>query len=163
MAALTLDLHGRRLEDAIAEVTMYFDRIRRTYASISNAAASSNSLDVVVITGKGSHSTQGPVLRSAVQKLLIKRGMNYTMEEHKGAFRVDALSGWDLYATGPATDSKVMTSDHQEFHIQAACKKRGLHGASFHQGRCIPVILINMPTFEHIKRHNVMLYYHSYT
>ena len=138
MTALTLDLHGRRLEDAISEVTMYFDRIRRTYASISNVAAP-KSLDVIVITGKGSHSTSGPVLRSAVRKLLIKRGMDYTLEDHKGAFKVDALSGWDLYATGPATDTKVLTSDNQEFHVQAACKKKALHGASFHQGKCIDI------------------------
>lgn len=55
MTALTLDLHGKRLEEAIAEVTMYFDRIRRTYSSISNSAAASGSLDVIVVTGKGSH------------------------------------------------------------------------------------------------------------
>jgi hypothetical protein len=135
MAALTLDLHGRRLEEAISEVTMYFDRIRRTYASINTTAASSkNSLDVTIITGKGSHSSQGPVLRSAVQKLLIKRGMTYSIEHHKGAFTVDALSGWDLYARGAATDSKVQLSDQQEFHQMAALKKNALHGASFHQG-----------------------------
>lgn len=134
MAALTLDLHGRRLEEAVAEVTMYFDRIRRTYASISNAAATS-SVDVTIITGKGSHSSQGPVLRSAIQKLLIKRGMNYTIEHHKGAFTVDALSGWDLYAAGPSTSSKVLVSDREEFHVQAACKKKASYGASFQQGR----------------------------
>ena len=55
MTTLTLDLHGKRLEEAIAEVTMYFDRIRRTYySSIGNSAAAST-LDVIVITGKGSH------------------------------------------------------------------------------------------------------------
>lgn len=118
---------------------MYFDRIRRTYASISNAAATS-SVDVTIITGKGSHSSQGPVLRSAIQKLLIKRGMNYTIEHHKGAFTVDALSGWDLYAAGPSTSSKVLVSDREEFHVQAACKKKTSYGASFRQGRCLWIV-----------------------
>lgn len=62
--------------------------------------------------------------------------MTYTLEHHKGAFRVDALSGWDLYAAGTATDSKVFVSNEQEFHLQAACKKKSMHGASFHQGGC---------------------------
>lgn len=63
MTALTLDLHGKRLEEAIAEVTMYFDRIRRTYSSISNSAAASGSLDVIVVTGKGSHRWDLSIMR----------------------------------------------------------------------------------------------------
>lgn len=141
MADLTLDLHGRRVEEAIAEVTIYFDRIRRTHASINNTAANNSSLNVTIITGKGSHSANGPVLRSAVHKLLVKRGMTFTMENGKGAFKVDALSGWDLYTAGVATDSKILTSDQQEFYLLAESKKNPLHGASFHQaatGNCAP-------------------------
>jgi hypothetical protein len=137
MANLTLelDLHGRRLEEAIAEVTMYFDRIRSAYSSITSSAAS-NSLNVTIITGKGSHSAQGPVLRSAIQKLLVKRGMTFSIEHGKGAFKVDALSGWDLYAAEAASCSKVVVSDQQDFHMLALSKKNALHGASFQQGGC---------------------------
>ena len=137
MTDLTLDLHGKRLEDAIAAVTFYFDRIRHTYAAINPiSAASPNSLKVTVVTGSGSHSTHGPVLRSAVQKLLVKRGMNFSIEPGKGAFTVDALSGWDLYASEGPTDSKILLSEKQDFHLLASSKRNTLHGASFHQGGC---------------------------
>eukprot|EP00804_Cyclotella_cryptica_P025786 CCRYP_002675-RA/>CCRYP_002675-RA protein AED:0.32 eAED:0.32 QI:143/1/1/1/0.75/0.6/5/24/472 len=134
MTDLTLDLHGRRLEDAIAAVTLYFDRIRSTYAAIHpTSAATSNSLKVTVITGSGSHSTHGPVLRSAVQKLLVKRGMTFSIEPGKGAFTVDALSGWDLYASEVPTDTKVQLSEQHNFHLLASSKKSTARGASFHQ------------------------------
>jgi hypothetical protein len=74
--------------------------------------------------------------------------MNYTLEHHKGAFTVDALSGWDLYAAGPATSTKVLVSDQQEFHMQAACKKKASYGASFQQGRC------GLPLVFHRYSHN---------
>lgn len=137
MTELTLDLHGKRLDDAIAAVTFYFDRIRSTYAANNPAyAASPNSLKVTVITGSGSHSTHGPVLRSAVQTLLVKRGMNFSIEPGKGAFTVDALSGWDLYASEVPADSKILLSEQQDFHLLASSKKNTVHGASFHQGGC---------------------------
>ncbi|KAL7482558.1 hypothetical protein ACHAW6_008235 [Cyclotella cf. meneghiniana] len=144
MTELTLDLHGKRLDDAIAAVTFYFDRIRSTYAANNPAyAASPNSLKVTVITGSGSHSTHGPVLRSAVQTLLVKRGMNFSIEPGKGAFTVDALSGWDLYASEVPTDSKILLSEQQDFHLLASSKKNTLHGASFHQavtGNFAPIV-----------------------
>ena len=66
---LVLDLHGRRLDDAIREVTLFLERIRREHATVratsgaSNAAASAsavgsavveNPLYATIITGSGS-------------------------------------------------------------------------------------------------------------
>jgi hypothetical protein len=59
---LLLDLHGRRMEEAISDVTVFFDRIRRTYYSSVRPSSSSVTsegrggipLYVTVITGSGS-------------------------------------------------------------------------------------------------------------
>ncbi|KAL7537768.1 hypothetical protein ACHAWF_005890 [Thalassiosira exigua] len=117
--ATTLDLHGRRLEDAISEVTLFLERIRRTVAG-----SSASVLFVTIITGSGSHSPNGPVLRNAVQKLLVKRGMDFSLQPGGGAFQVDALSGCDLYAPEPAICSKVLVAEQDEFHQMAIARRR---------------------------------------
>jgi len=130
----TLDLHGRRLEEAISEVTSFLDRLRRSAAASSGRPGVQNFLFVQIITGSGSHSTHGPILRSAVQKLLDKRGMTYRLIQGGGAFQVDALSGVDLYAPALAADSKVVVTEQDEFHQLASSRRsNNAPGASMAQ------------------------------
>lgn len=111
---------------------------------------------VTIITGSGSHSSHGPVLRSAIKRLLDKRGMNYSLQAGRGAYLVDALSGHDLFGPGEAKSTKVVTADQQEFH-QLALLKRKRNGASMAdnlgsvsvRGQGIPT---SMPT-HHVSNH----------
>ena len=114
----TLDLHGKLVEDAIAEVTLFLERIRTYHHHVQ------------IITGSGSHSRHGPILRSAVQKLLDKRRMIWKLEHGGGSFQVDALSGVDLYDPGEATDSKVLIAEEEDFH-QLASSRRGYGAGSY--------------------------------
>ncbi|KAL7491139.1 hypothetical protein ACHAWT_000588 [Skeletonema menzelii] len=124
-----LDLHGRRSDEAVREVTSFFETIRNAATRVH--AAPSSKFYVTVITGSGSHSSHGPILRSVVQRLLEKRGMSYQLERGGGAFRVNALSGHDLYHPDAPVDSKVVVADDDSFHqIAAASRRRNYH----HQG-----------------------------
>mmetsp|Transcript_8260 Transcript_8260/g.14399 ORF Transcript_8260/g.14399 Transcript_8260/m.14399 type:complete len:429 (-) Transcript_8260:1405-2691(-) len=51
--------------------------------------------------------------------------MKSVLERGGGAFRVDALSGWDLHDAGPAKDSKVLLAARDEFHQLASARRRG--------------------------------------
>lgn len=137
--ATTLDLHGKLVEDAIAEVTLFLERIR-TYHHHAAALTGGGGTTcfVQIITGSGSHSRHGPILRSAVQKLLDKRRMIWKLEHGGGSFQVDALSGDDLYDPGEATDSKVLIAEAEDFH-QLASSRRGYGAGSY--GEMIELIL----------------------
>eukprot|EP00569_Conticribra_weissflogii_P016734 CAMPEP_0171413594 /NCGR_PEP_ID=MMETSP0880-20121228/35432_1 /TAXON_ID=67004 /ORGANISM="Thalassiosira weissflogii, Strain CCMP1336" /LENGTH=447 /DNA_ID=CAMNT_0011931313 /DNA_START=74 /DNA_END=1417 /DNA_ORIENTATION=- len=147
--SMLLDLHGRRVEDAISEVTLFLDRIRRTHSTVRASMIPSSKNDspaesatgapeamrdeplyVVIVTGSGSHGSQGPVLRNAVKKLLQKRGMNFSLGRCGGAFQVDALSGWDLYDEEQPTDSKVLLMDQEQFNQMATVSRSGSVGCS---------------------------------
>mmetsp|Transcript_39620 Transcript_39620/g.83294 ORF Transcript_39620/g.83294 Transcript_39620/m.83294 type:complete len:551 (+) Transcript_39620:42-1694(+) len=142
----SLDLHGRRLEDAISQVTVFLERIRRDVAasSMGNAGVPPQHLFVTIITGAGSHSTHGPVLRNAVQKLFQKRGMTFKLERGGGAFLVDALSGWDLHDPGPPTESKVLLAEREDFHQMAFAQRGGNAGnfaeATMAMAQCAPPV-----------------------
>jgi len=97
-----LDLHGYRKEAAIRALTDFIERLSL------NRPTCDGSVWVNVITGSGQHSSQGPVLRTAVDKLLRKRQMKFILNADKGGFLVDASSGIVLYASGPPTDTKVV-------------------------------------------------------
>ena len=56
-----LDLHGLTLDEALTRVRFFLDDAR--YRGVQT---------VLVITGKGLHSSDGPVLRQAVEKLLAQ-------------------------------------------------------------------------------------------
>lgn len=49
--------------------------------------------------------------------------MNWTLERGGGAFQVDALSGFELYAPDVAVDSKVVVAEKEDFHQLAASLK----------------------------------------
>lgn len=54
--------------------------------------------------------------------------MHFKLEGGGGAFHVDALSGCDLYDPGPATDSKILTSEEDEFHLLALARRGNTSG-----------------------------------
>lgn len=87
----TIDLHGYTKENAIRKLTDFME------AAASSSVNNSNKHKpwVCVVTGKGSHSgaTGGPVLKSAVHKLLVKRNMEYYYSKQKGLFYVNVHSG----------------------------------------------------------------------
>jgi len=128
---MVIDLHGRRSDDAVRELTLFLERIRSAASRVPSFAASSSQFYVTVITGSGSHSTHGPILRSVVQRLLEKRGMSYQLERGGGAFRVNALSGHDLYQAEAPADSKVVVADNDSFHEMASARRRHHHHGSF--------------------------------
>lgn len=107
-------------------VTLFLERIRNAASRVpSLATTSSATFYVTIITGSGSHSSHGPILRSVVQRLLEKRGMTYQLERGGGAFRVNALSGHDLYQAGAPVDSKVVVvNDNDSFHQMASASRR---------------------------------------
>lgn len=94
----TIDLHGFTKIQAIERTTFFLDQIRHKHRNRNYTKTTvSGPLTVTIITGSGKHSTDGPVLRDAIQKLLQKRQMSFQLNHGKGSFTVDALSGIDLY------------------------------------------------------------------
>mmetsp|Transcript_38050 Transcript_38050/g.83562 ORF Transcript_38050/g.83562 Transcript_38050/m.83562 type:complete len:551 (+) Transcript_38050:77-1729(+) len=118
----TLDLHGNRLPTAISRTTAFLDTVmihhRQTCPFTSHTSHSPKSCHCKVrcnlISGSGSHSsaTGGPILRSAISKLLTKRCMDFgwTPGSGRGSFTVDANSGIELFGVeeGRRVDSKVL-------------------------------------------------------
>ena len=107
-------------------MTLFLERIRNAASRVPSLATTSSSIFyVTIITGSGSHSSHGPILRSVVQRLLEKRGMTYQLERGGGAFRVNALSGHDLHQAGAPVDSKVVVvNDNDSFHQMASASRR---------------------------------------
>ena len=122
---------------------------------------------MTIITGSGSHSTAGPVLRSAIHTLLVKRGMAFTIERGNGAFKVDALSGRDLHDAPLPTSSKVVTVEQAEFHQMAAARRNNVGGSygemmiPYVHMICIQFsILMNTPYMSQLPWHSLRLHFH---
>lgn len=109
-----LDLHGLTKDKAISQLTSFLDQIR--YDKTRANSALDKEIKVTIVTGSGSHSSNGPILRSAVEKVLKKRQMTYYLTFKKGAFVVDALSGIDLYQES-VQDTKLLVVPDEEFPI----------------------------------------------
>jgi hypothetical protein len=93
----TLDLHGCNKPQAIRKLT---DFLESSASASSKSGKSAKRKWVCVITGSGSHSQQGPVLRDAVHALLEKRQMEYQLNpKGRGSFVVNVQSGIVLYGT----------------------------------------------------------------
>ncbi|GAX12078.1 hypothetical protein FisN_8Lh182 [Fistulifera solaris] len=88
-----LDLHGLTREKAIRAVTDFIEDNKRNH--------------VRIITGTGSHSTHGPVLRTAVESLLTRRHMNF-QRDSAGSFLVNCASGETFYPPESPQDTKVV-------------------------------------------------------
>lgn len=121
-----LDLHGETREKAIEKLISFLDQIRHKHKKKSNYTHSnhnafqhnSKQIMVTIVTGSGSHSQQGPILRTAVEKVLKKRMMTYHLTHKRGAFNVDALSGIELSFDEQGRDSKViLLDDHNDFTL----------------------------------------------
>jgi hypothetical protein len=55
--------------------------------------------------------------------------MTFTLERGGGAFKVDALSGWDLYDAEAETDTKVLTLEETQFR-QLVTARRNIAGSN---------------------------------
>jgi len=77
-----LDLHGLTVAEAESAVRGFIDRSRRRQPGAV----------VQIITGKGTGSAAGPVLRPAIQQLLKTKLSGYVeewaLDDSEGAFRV---------------------------------------------------------------------------
>ncbi|GAX18962.1 hypothetical protein FisN_8Hh182 [Fistulifera solaris] len=88
-----LDLHGLTREKAIRAVTDFMEDNKRKH--------------VRIITGTGSHSTHGPVLRTAVESLLTRRKMQF-QKDSAGSFLVNCASGDTFYPPESPQDTKLL-------------------------------------------------------
>lgn len=102
-ALYTLDLHGYKKSEGLSRTTDFLDRTTRLI----------NGKDawVQIITGSGAHSPHGPVLRGAIEALLLKRKIDYIPMKGGGSFLVNASSGYVLYDPVQPTDSKVIVAE----------------------------------------------------
>ena len=95
----TLDLHGYTKERALREAVEFLDAQRSW---------------VVLVTGTGSHSLDGPVLRGAIESLLTKRKYTYSRNT-PGSFLVGASTGSvEHFQASCEEDTKIIVGDAQD-------------------------------------------------
>lgn len=137
----TLDLHGLAKERAIFSLTSFLSAVTTKASSrwsvnssadsdktqlwtrqkyITNNVDEADGIWVQIITGKGIHSSNGPVLRNAVKSTLDKRCMIYQLMNDKGAFLVRADSGHQLYGGPPPVDTKIVLVNKDECRSTAS-------------------------------------------
>jgi hypothetical protein len=102
----TIDLHGYQKGEAISRLTSFMEQMAGKHRM--------GDVWVLVITGSGAHSQQGPIIRSGVQALLEKRKIHFTLNPGKGSFSVKANSGFKLYAPNLPKDTKVIVREAPE-------------------------------------------------
>eukprot|EP00560_Eucampia_antarctica_P002158 CAMPEP_0197840480 /NCGR_PEP_ID=MMETSP1437-20131217/45633_1 /TAXON_ID=49252 ORGANISM="Eucampia antarctica, Strain CCMP1452" /NCGR_SAMPLE_ID=MMETSP1437 /ASSEMBLY_ACC=CAM_ASM_001096 /LENGTH=356 /DNA_ID=CAMNT_0043450103 /DNA_START=47 /DNA_END=1120 /DNA_ORIENTATION=+ len=126
-ATAVLDLHGYTKERSISRMTWFLSDVIRK----ANTENNSSPVIVTIVTGTGSHSRDGPVIRNAVKSLLEKRRMHYVLNKGKGSFTVDASTGFELYTNnGQHFDSKVIVkSDSDKLPVGYAPANANKHGA----------------------------------
>jgi Smr domain len=100
----SIDLHGYRKSEGIKALTSFLDHVD-TRGRRRNKHCD---IWVLVITGSGAHSPEGPVLRETVKNLLDKRQMEYFLNRGKGSFTVNASSGIAFYEPPDPVDSKII-------------------------------------------------------
>lgn len=110
---LLLDLHGRRMEEAISDVTVFLDRIRRTYYSSVRPSSSSVAsegrggipLYVTVITGSGSvRSLCGAVLFVSASYCVTNKWYEITLLHLYSLYYDDSIASMDLFCDQPSND-----------------------------------------------------------
>lgn len=109
----TIDLHGHRKSEGIIALTRFLDSVV-SQATKKKGTTSTGEIWVLVITGSGAHSSEGPVLRTAIQSILEKRKMQFVVNRGKGSFTVNANSGIVFYEPGMPVDSKVIIKEAPE-------------------------------------------------
>jgi len=132
----TLDLHRKTKEQAIASLTQFLSNVVTTASSTkkrrNHERSQSGGVDsarpqksddegiwVLVITGTGKHSghSGGPVIRTAVERLCIKRCMTHHLVNGRGAFLIRADSGFALY-NEEYKDTKVIVAPESSSNDQ---------------------------------------------
>jgi D-ribose pyranose/furanose isomerase RbsD len=122
--SLSIDLHGYRKSEGIKALTLFLEEV----VSRSRMRTRNGDVWVLVVTGSGAHSSEGPVLRDAVKNLLEKRQMEYSINRGKGSFTVNANSGITFYDPKNPVDSKIILKEPPE-KIPALPKgpRKGVH------------------------------------
>jgi len=119
---VTLDLHGYTKSEALSRTTWFLDQ--------TNMLNSKHHW-VLIITGTGAHSSHGPVLRGAVEALLVKRNIEYHSMKGKASFLVNAASGLVLYEPPQPKDSKVVVAPKSA--SLSLIRHRSIRGATLGQ------------------------------
>ena len=94
----SLDLHGYTKDKAIRQLTLFLSnqarlsKLRKWKFSNDNDNNKNDCYYVEVITGSGSHSMDGPVLREAVRSVLDLREMKY-IQLNAGSFAINVKVG----------------------------------------------------------------------
>mmetsp|Transcript_66963 Transcript_66963/g.193519 ORF Transcript_66963/g.193519 Transcript_66963/m.193519 type:complete len:303 (-) Transcript_66963:60-968(-) len=107
----TIDLHGYRKSEGIKTLTSFLEGTVSKHRRRKNCTGD---VWVLVVTGSGAHSPEGPVLRSAVENLLQKRQMEFIVNRGKGSFTVKANSGIVFYEPDAPVDTKLIIRDAPE-------------------------------------------------
>jgi hypothetical protein len=113
----TIDLHGKTKSEALKRLTSFMDQV-------SSAKPKSTNVWVLVITGSGAHSNNGPILRTSVESLFQKRKMKYMVNPGKGSFSVDVNSGFQFFEPEQPKDTKVVISETRIQGISSLSKHR---------------------------------------
>ena len=105
-------------------------------AVLADAGNSSNNKGLVtIVTGTGAHSPSGPVLRSAVLKLLQRRQMQFALQAPPGSILVNALSGVPWYKQQcQAMDTKVIVVTQPTPALRMQLRRGGNHRARGYLG-----------------------------
>ena len=131
----TLDLHGCRRSDAIRQLTDFLERHRSCSSVVDchdnpRVGLAATSLQqsplpswVCIITGTGSHSKDGPVLRDATLELLMKRHMVFSINRGRGSITVDANSGIVLHKA-PVVETKLLIWSRTDRRIASLSSSR---------------------------------------
>ena len=106
----TLDLHGYTLEAAIKRLVEFLEQ----HCHQIDATNSQNSSNVKVVTGMGSHSgsSGGPVLKTYVNKFLVRHSYQFTFYSKGGYFIIPTIgnTGSLSYRSKSCEmDSKIVT------------------------------------------------------
>eukprot|EP00934_Nitzschia_sp_Nitz4_P003342 Nitzschia sp. Nitz4//scaffold31_size150131//61820//62596//NITZ4_002826-RA/size150131-processed-gene-0.195-mRNA-1//1//CDS//3329547653//3332//frame0 len=117
----TLDLHGFTTSQGVAALTRFLEDCSRRFVKQQAAW-------VLVITGKGSHGKDGPVMRSAIQAVLEKRKIQFSLRKDKGSFEVNVHSGIVLYPPPQPADSKVLIKNAPTPVPELPSRRRGKSG-----------------------------------
>lgn len=126
--AATLDLHGFTKDKAIKHFTDFIASTKWYHLkNTTSDAPLTTPLWAEVITGSGSHSSNGPILRDAIRALLDKRKMVYT-QENAGSFLVNVMSGYELHPSPSPRDSKVtfVSQDSDIARVGMSLKKKSV-------------------------------------
>lgn len=127
----SLDLHGDTESTAIWRVTNFLEQ-------------HSHDATVKIITGTGSHSRQGPVLRNAVERLLRKRKMQFRRNT-PGSVLVQPATGITLFRPNPPEDTKVIVRDAEPAPFGLSMATATGCGGAVGDGRITSVVATSTP------------------